>query len=193
MKSYLGIGILGAGLALLASPNAVFAKGNPVVSVEKVQNNSDSLKIEGLAKDLKKLKPIAVAEFKAKFKKEIAGYQLTEVQAFEDKETGSYATANYKKGKQSIYLMVTDGAGPGSEQVKANLLNYLGMKEFEQPTDKSKVKTFKGWQVFFDWSMYEGDDLTSIQYVENNRFAVVSSANKVPIAELESFLNNISL
>lgn len=47
--------------------------------------------------------------------------------------------------------------------------------------------------VSFDWSMFENDGLTSIQYLESNRYAVVSSANQVPIEELENFLNSFSL
>lgn len=195
MKSpYPGITVLSAVLFFMGSSNMVFAnKPFATAAIEKAQTNSDSLKVENLAKELKKLKPVSINDFKAKFKKEINGFKLTEVAASEDPETGSYATANYKKGSQNIYLMVTDGAGPGSEQVKSNLLNYLELKQYEQPTDKSKVKNFKGWQVSFDWSMFEGDGLTSIQYLEANRYAVISSANKVPIDELENFLNNFSL
>src|SRR5690606_17230248 len=110
---------------------------------------SDSLKVENLATALKMLKPIAPEAFKAKLKKEINGFKLTEAEAFEDAETGSFANANYVKGSQNIYLMITDGAGPGSEQVKGNLLNYLALKEFEEPENKSKIKNYKGWPVLF--------------------------------------------
>ena len=89
--------------------------------------------------------------------------------------------------------MITDGAGPGSEQVKANLLNYLELKEIYTPEDKSPVKNYKGWLVSFDWSMFESDGMTSIQYLEGNRYAVVASANQVPIEELENFLNSFGL
>ncbi|WP_407500503.1 hypothetical protein [Elizabethkingia anophelis] len=192
-RSYLGIGIFSAALFFLGNFETVSAHEPLAVILEKVQTNSDSIKVENLAKELKKLKPISSNDFKAKFKKEINGFKLTEVEAYEDPETGSSATANYKKGSQNIYLMVTDGAGAGSEQVKSSLLNYLELQKYEEPTDKSKVKNFKGWWVSFDWSMFEGDGLTSIQYLEGNRYGVVSSANKVPIDELESFLKNFSL
>jgi len=89
--------------------------------------------------------------------------------------------------------MVTDGTGPGSEQIKGNLLNYLELKEFQTPEDKATVKSYKGWLTSFDWSMSESDELTSIQYLESNRYAVVSSVNKVSIEELEFFLNSFSL
>lgn len=189
---YLGIGLFSAAFCFFNN-SATLKANQPMVSFEKVQINSDSIKVENLAKELKKLKPVSSNDFKAKFKKEINGFKLTEVEAFEDAETGSYATANYKKGAQNIYLMVTDGAGAGSEQVKSSLLNYLEIKKYEEPTDKSKVKEFKGWLVSFDWSMFEGDGLTSIQYLEANRYGVVSSANKVSIEELESFLKSFSL
>ncbi len=113
--------------------------------------------------------------------------------AFEDAESGSYATANYVKGEQNIYLMVTDGAGPGSDQVKLNLMNYIDLKSIEDLGTKMQVKPYKGWLASFDWSMFENDGLTSIQYLESNRFATVSSANNVAIEELESFLNSFSL
>lgn len=194
MKSfYLGLATVGVGLALMTRYNIVSGNHQVVHSFESVQVNSDSTKVENLVKELKKLKPIHTTDFEAKFKKEINGFELTEVKAFEDPETGSYATANYAKGEQNIYLMVTDGAGPGSEQVKANLLNYLELREFQTPEDKSKVKNYKGWLVSFDWSMFENDGLTSIQYLESNRYAVISSANQVPIEELENFLNSFSL
>lgn len=191
--SYLGTGIVSTALVFALSSNIVFAKEPSMITFEKPHTDSDSLKVDGLAKGLKKLKPIGSEEFKSKFKKEINGYKLTEVTAFEDKETGSFATANYVKGDKNIYLMVTDGAGAGSEQVKTNLLNYLEIKKMEEPGDKTNIKSYKGWQVYFDYSMFEGDQLTSIQYLEGNRFLVISSANRVPIDQLKGFLDNFSL
>ncbi|MDM1294007.1 hypothetical protein HX021_06820 [Sphingobacterium sp. N143] len=190
---YSGISVLGAMLISAATFTTVFGHERAVHTVGRVQTNADSLKVENLAKELKKIKPIHVNDFKAKFSQEINGFKLTDLDAFEDEETGSFASANYVKGDQNIYLMITDGAGPGAEQVKGNLLNYLGLKEFEEPGSKSAVKNYKGWLVSFDWSMFENDGLTSIQYLEGNRYAVVSSANGVPIEELENFLNNFSL
>ncbi|OOG19054.1 hypothetical protein BWD42_03630 [Sphingobacterium sp. CZ-UAM] len=194
MKSfYLGMATLGVGLALMMRYNTVSGHQQSVHSFENVQINSDSTKVENLVKELKKLKPIRTTDFEAKFKKEINGFKLTEVKAFEDPETGSFASANYAKDGGNIYLMITDGAGPGSEQVKANLLNYLELKEIYTPEDKSAVKNYKGWLVSFDWSMFESDGMTSIQYLEGNRYAVVASANQVPIEELENFLNSFGL
>lgn len=189
---YLGVG-LSVVLAVAMSNDIAFAGQFSNVSYQHGQVASDSLKVENLATALKKLKPIAPEAFKAKLKKEINGFKLTEAEAFEDAETGSFANANYVKGSQNIYLMITDGAGPGSEQVKGNLLNYLALKEFEEPENKSKIKNYKGWPVLFDWSMFENDGLTTIQYVEGGRYAVISSANNVPIEELEQFLNGFSL
>ncbi|MGN7866336.1 hypothetical protein [Chryseobacterium sp. 22458] len=191
--SYLGAGIVGTALVLALSSNVVFAKKSLKPVFEKVNANSDSLKIEGLAKDLKKLKPLGSDEFKRKFKKEINGYKLTEVTASEDNETGSFATGNYAKAGKNIYLMVADGAGAGAEQVKSSLLNYLETKKYEEPGDKTNIKSYKGWQVYFDYSMFESDQHTSIQYLEGNRYSVVSSGNNVPIDELKSFLDNFSL
>ncbi|HIB8181837.1 TPA: hypothetical protein ACWX1I_003250 [Elizabethkingia anophelis] len=189
---YLGISLFSAAIYFFSN-SATLKANQPTISFDKVQINSDSIKVEKLAKELKKLKPVSTHDFKSKFKKEINGFKLTEVEANEDTEAGSSATANYKKGSQNIYLMVTDGAGAGSEQVKSSLLNYLELKKYEEPTDKSKIIKFKGWLVSFDWSMFEGDGVTSIQYLEANRYGVVSSANKVSIEELESFLKNFSL
>ncbi|OCA72552.1 hypothetical protein BBI01_10585 [Chryseobacterium artocarpi] len=193
--TYWGKGLLAGAMVLAVSTNSVFANERPTVLIENTQNDSDSLKIENLAKELKKMKPIAKADFKAKFKKEVAGFTLTEVTAFEDKETGSgsYATANYKKGDKNVYLMVTDGAGAGAETVKTNLLSYLDIKTTEEPGDKTNIKPYKGWQVFFDSSMYESDDMTSIQYLEGNRFSVIASGNMILITDLKAFLDNISL
>ncbi len=191
---YLGISMVCAALASMANSKAVFAGEQLAVQhIEYVQVNSDSLKVEQLATALRKMKPISSADFKAKFKPEINGFKLTEGTAFEDAESGSYATANYVKGEQNIYLMVTDGAGPGSDQVKLNLMNYIDLKSIEDLGTKMQVKPYKGWLASFDWSMFENDGLTSIQYLESNRFATVSSANNVAIEELESFLNSFSL
>lgn len=89
--------------------------------------------------------------------------------------------------------MVTDGAGVGAEQVKSSLLNYLETKKYVEPGDKTNIKSYKGWQVYFDYSMFDSDQHTSIQYLEGNRYSVVSSGNNVPIDELKSFLDNFSL
>ena len=179
--SYLGTGILGVALTFTLGSNAVFANQPLVKTLETVKNDSDSIKVENLAKDLKKLKPISSNDFKSKFKKEINGFKLTEVTAFEDKETGSYATANYAKGSQNVYLMVTDGAGAGAEQVKGSLLSYLELKAIEEPGDKTNIKNYKGWFVYFDHSMYENDKMTSIQYLEGNRYGVVASGNNISL------------
>jgi hypothetical protein len=170
-----------------------FANQPLPAAVKYMQNDSDSIKVENLAKELKKLKPINSADFKSKFKQEINGFKLTEVTAFEDKETGSYATANYTKGSKNVYLMVTDGAGAGAEQVKGNLLSYLELKAVEEPGDKTNIKNYKGWFVYFDHSMYENDKMTSIQYLEGNRYSIVASGNNIPLDELKSLLDNISL
>ncbi|MDM1553542.1 hypothetical protein PYS58_00680 [Chryseobacterium indologenes] len=191
--SYLGTGILGVALTFTLGSNAVFANQPLVKTLETVKNDSDSIKVENLAKDLKKLKPISSNDFKSKFKKEINGFKLTEVTAFEDKETGSYATANYAKGSQNVYLMVTDGAGAGAEQVKGSLLSYLELKAIEEPGDKTNIKNYKGWFVYFDHSMYENDKMTSIQYLEGNRYGVVASGNNISLEELKSLLDNMSL
>lgn len=191
--TYWGKGLLAGAMVLAVSTNSVFANVRPTVLIEKTQTDPDSLKIENLAKELKKLKPIAKADFKAKFKKEVAGFILTDVNAFEDKETGSYATANYKKGDKSVYLMVTDGAGAGAEAVKTNLINFLEIKALEEPGDKTNVKPYKGWQVLFDSSMYKSDDMSSIHYLEGNRFSIIASGNKISITDLKALLDNISL
>lgn len=191
--SYLGAGILSVALTLTLGSNAVFANQPLANAVEHVKNDSDSIKIQNLAKELKKLKPINTNDFKSKFKKEINGFKLTEVTAFEDKETGSYATANYAKGSQNVYLMVTDGAGAGAEQVTGSLLSYLELKAIEEPGDKTNIKNYKGWLVYFDHSMYESDKMTSIQYLEGNRYGVVASGNNISLEELKSLLDNVSL
>ncbi|SDI27563.1 hypothetical protein [Chryseobacterium jejuense] len=191
--SYLGAGILSIALTFTLGSNGVFANQPLPRTIEHVQNDSDSIKVENLAKELKKLKPINTNDFKSKFKKEINGFKLTEVTAFEDKETGSYATANYAKGSQNVYLMVTDGAGAGVEQVKGSLLSYLELKAIEEPGDKTNIKNYKGWFVYFDHSMYENDKMTSIQYLEGNRYGVVASGNNISLEELKSLLDNVSL
>ncbi|MGE8433350.1 MULTISPECIES: hypothetical protein [Chryseobacterium] len=190
--TYLATGFLGMALVLTVGSNSVFAK-RPTIQIEKAYANPDSLKVEKLAKDLKKIKPITVNEFKAKFKKEVAGFKLTEVDAFEDKDTGSFATANYKKGDQNVYLMVADGAGPGADQVKSSLLNYLEIKAIEELGDKLTIKSYKGWQALFDSSMYESDEMANIQYLEGNRYSIVASGNKTPLEEVKALLDNISL
>lgn len=187
--SYLGAGVL----TFILGANVVFANQPVGTATEYVQNDSDSTKVENLAKELKKLKPINPNDFKSKFKKEINGFKLTEVNAFEDKETGSSATANYTKGSQNVYLMVTDGAGAGAEQVKGSLLNYLELKAIEEPGDKTNIKNYKGWFVYFDHSMYESDKMTSIQYLEGNRYGVVASGNNISLEEMKSLLDNFSL
>lgn len=191
--SYWGAGILGIALTFTLGSSNVFANQPLNMVTEHMQNDSDSLKIENLAKELKKLRPISSDDFKNKFKKEINGFKLTEVTAFEDKETGSYATANYAKGSKNVYLMVTDGAGQGAEQVKSTLLSYLELKAIEEPGDKTNIKSYKGWMVYFDHSMYENDKMTSIQYLEGNRYSIVASGNNIPLDELKSLLDNISL
>ncbi|MDN3693780.1 hypothetical protein QWZ06_16510 [Chryseobacterium tructae] len=191
--SYLGAGILSIGLTFTLGSNLVFANQPLAAVAEHVQSSSDSLKVENLAKELKKLKPISSNDFKAKFKKEINGFKLTEVTAFEDKETGSYATANYAKGSQNVYLMVTDGAGAGAESVKGNLLSYLELKAVEEPEDKTNIKSYKGWLVYFDHSMYENDKMTSIQYLEGNRYGVVASGTNISLEELKKLLDTVSL
>ena len=191
--SYLGAGIISMALTLTLGSNAVFANQTLTMVPEHVQNGSDSLKVENLAKELKKLKPLNTNDFKAKFKKEINGFKLTEVAAFEDKETGAYATANYAKGSQNVYLMVTDGAGAGAEQVKGNLLSYLELRSVEEPEDKTNSKSYKGWFVYFDHSMYENDKMTSIQYLEGNRYGVVASGTNISLDELKKLLDNVSL
>lgn len=191
--SYLGAGILSVALTFTLGSNVVFANQPLASAVENVKNDSDSVKVQNLAKELKKLKPINTNDFKSKFKKEINGFKLTEVTAFEDKETGSYATANYAKGSQNVYLMVTDGAGAGAEQVTGSLLSYLELKSIEEPGDKTNIKNYKGWFVYFDHSMYESDKMTSIQYLEGNRYGVVASGNNISLEELNSLLDNVSL
>ncbi|WP_250255193.1 hypothetical protein [Chryseobacterium sp. Marseille-Q3244] len=191
--SYLGAGILSVALTCTLGSNLVFANQPLEKEIEMIQNDSDSIKVEKLAKDLKKLKPISSNDFKSKFKKEINGFKLTEVTAFEDKETGSYATANYAKGSQSVYLMVTDGAGAGAEQVKGSLLSYLELKSIEEPGDKTNIKNYKGWFVYFDHSMYENDKMTSIQYLEGNRYGVVASGDNISLEELKNLLDNVNL
>lgn len=191
--SYLGAGIVSVVLTFMLGANPVFAN-QPVLRVtERLQNDSDSIKVETLGKELKKLKPVSVNDFKSKFKKEINGFKLTEVTAFEDKDTGSYATANYAKGSQNVYLMVTDGAGAGAEQVKGSLLNYLELKAIEEPGDKTNIKKYKGWFAYFDHSMYDSDKMTSIQYLEGDRYGVVASGNNISLEELKALLDNFSL
>ncbi|UHO36704.1 hypothetical protein H5J24_12750 [Chryseobacterium capnotolerans] len=191
--SYLGAGILGAALTFTLGSHVVFAHQPLVTTIETLQNDSDSIKVENLAKELKKLKPISSNDFKSKFKKEINGFKLTDVNAFEDKETGSYATANYAKGSQNVYLMVTDGAGAGAEAVKGSLLSYLELRAVEEPGDKTNIKSYKGWFVYFDHSMYESDKMTSIQYLEGNRYGVVASGNNISLDELKKLIDNVSL
>lgn len=191
--SYLAAGIVSMVLTVTLGSHAVFANQPWAIVQEHVQIGSDSLKVENLAKELKKLKPLDTNDFKSRFKKEINGFKLTEVTAFEDKETGSYATANYAKGSQNVYLMVTDGAGAGAEQVKGNLLSYLELRSVEEPEDKTNIKSYKGWFVYFDHSMYENDKMTSIQYLEGNRYGVVASGTNIPLEELKKLLDNVSL
>jgi len=192
-NSYLKTSILYTALLVAACTNTAMASQLPTVSLEKIHNTSDSLKVENLAKELKKLKPLTVAEFKSKFKKEINGFKLTELDAFEDKTTGSFCTANYTKGSQNIYLMITDGAGPGARQVKESLINYLEIKKIEEPGDKLTIETYKGWPGYFDYSMFENDGITGIHYLEGGRYSIVSSGNNIPLPELKAFLDNFSL
>lgn len=190
--SYLGAGTLCAALTFAGFPT-VLAHQHPSFTVERIKNNSDSLKIESLAKELKKLKPLSAKEFKGKFKKEINGFKLTEVDAYEDKKTGSSAMANYVKGSQNIYMMVKDGAGSGSNEVKQNLISYLELKEFEKPGDKTNIISYKGWMVYFDHSMFENDGITGVHYPENNRYSIIASGNTVSLPELKDFLDQFSL
>lgn len=191
--SYLKTGSLFAAILLTTSFNIVLASQYTAITFDQPHNNSDSLKVESLTKELKKLKPITVAEFKAKFKKEINGFKLTEIDAFEDKTTGSFATVNYAKGSQNIYLMISDGAGPGSIQIRENLINYLEIKKIEEPGDKLTIETYKGWPAYFDYTMFENDGITSINYLEAGRYSIVSSGNNIPLPELKAFLDNINL
>lgn len=190
--SYLGIGTLCAALTF-ASAQTIFAHQHPSFNFERIKNDSDSLKIESLAKELKKLKPLSANEFKSKFKKEINGFKLTEVDAYEDQKTGSSAMANYVKGSQNIYMMVQDGAGSGSKEVKENLISYLELKEFEKPGDKTNIISYKGWMVYFDHSMFENDGITGVHYLEGNRYSIIASGNTVSLPELKDFLDQFSL
>ncbi len=154
---------------------------------------SDSLKVENLALDLKKLKPLGEAEFKAKFSKTFNGFQLTDVQAYEDNEKGSSAYAMYENGEKHIYLSIADGAGAGAEKVKENMISYLEIKKDVQPGDKTTIIEYKGWQSFFDESMFESDKMTAIHYLEGNRYNVVAQGTGVTLAEMKSFLDKLSL
>ena len=61
--------------------------------------------------------------------------------------------------------MVTDGAGRiRTGEIESVKLSGVAKNTRSQQI-KSKVKNFKGWWVSFDWSMFEGDGLTSIQYL----------------------------
>lgn len=154
---------------------------------------SDSLKVENLAIELKKLKPLSEAEFKDKFTKTFHGFQLTDVQAYEDNEKGSSAYAMYEKGENHIYLSIADGAGVGAEKVRENMISYLEIKKDVQPGDKTTIIEYKGWQSFFDESMFESDKMTAIHYLEGNRYNVVAQGTGVTLAEIKSFLDKLSL
>ncbi|CAM3079931.1 hypothetical protein DRF59_06550 [Chryseobacterium flavum] len=193
MKFYLGTGIIGVSLISVLGLNSADARQPLTLEPKKIYIDSDSLKVENLAKELKKLKPISAYDLKSKFKNNINGFKLTGADAFEDKERGSGATADYIKGSQNIHIVVTDGAGPGSEEIKGNLLNYLELKKIDERGDGLDIKSYKGWEAYFDSSMFKNDRFTSIQYLENNRYAVVVSANEVPIEELKSFTDNFTL
>ena len=52
--TYLATGFLGMALVLTVGSNSVFAK-RPTIQIEKAYANPDSLKVEKLAKDLKKI------------------------------------------------------------------------------------------------------------------------------------------
>lgn len=154
---------------------------------------SDSLKVENLAIDLKKLKPLGDAEFKAKFSKTFNGFQLTDIQAYEDNEKGSSAYAMYENGENHIYLSIADGAGAGAEKVRENMISYLEIKKDVQPGDKTTIIEYKGWQSFSDESMFESDKMTAIHYLEGNRYNVVAQGTGVTLAEMKSFLDKLSL
>lgn len=154
---------------------------------------ADSLKVENLAIDLKKLKPLDATEFKAKFSKTFHGFQLTDIQAYEDNEKGSSAYAMYENGENHIYLSIADGADAGAEKVRENMISYLEIKKDVQPGDKTTIVEYKGWQSFFDESMFESDKMTAIHYLEGNRYNVVAQGTGVTLAEMKSFLDKLSL
>lgn len=163
-------------------------------NTSKIENLlSDSLKVENLAKDLKKLKPLGETEFKAKFSKTLNGFQLTDVQAYKDKEKGSSAYAMYENGENHIYLSVADGADAGAEKVRENMISYLEIKKDVQPGDKTTIIEYKGWQSFFDESMFESDKMTAIHYLDGNRYNVVAQGTGVTLVEMKSFLDKLSL
>ena len=167
-------------------------KENTIISSsESVQ--SDSLAIVKLGEDLKKLKPLSPEEFKAKFKSELNGFTLTEIDAFVSDDSEAYCTANYKKGDANVYLMITDGAGVGASTIVDGLVNFLELKKIEESGSKTNIKPYKGHEAYFDYSMYESDGMTSIQYLEAGRYLVVASGNAITIDELKSVLDKLSL
>lgn len=121
------------------------------------------------------------------------GFQLTDVQAYEDNEKGSSAYAMYENGENHIYLSIADGADAGAEKVRENMISYLEIKKDVQPGDKTTIVEYKGWQSFFDESMFESDKMTAIHYLEGNRYNVVAQGTGVTLAEMKSFLDKLSL
>ena len=191
MRYLFSTAVLAFALLSCNSSNANNQKGHHTEILEV--SNVDSLAVVKLGENLNKLAPLSPDVFKTKLKKEINGFTLTEVEAFISDESGAYCTANYKKGDASAYLMISDGAGVGANSVVESLLNFLELKKIEEPGDKLNIKPYKGHQAYFDYSMFDGDGVTSIQYLEGDRYLVVSSGNGVTIDELKGLLDNFSL
>ena len=191
MKYLFSTAVLAISLLSCNSSNANNQKGNHTETLEV--SNADSLAVVKLGEDLKKLKPLSPEEFKAKFKSELNGFTLTEIDAFVSDDSEAYCTANYKKGDANAYLMITDGAGVGASTIVDGLVNFLELKKIEESGSKTNIKPYKGHEAYFDFSMYESDGMTSIQYLEAGRYLVVASGNAITIDELMGILDKLSL
>ncbi|WP_333597961.1 hypothetical protein [Chryseobacterium flavum] len=162
----------------------------PVKHIEMV---GDSASIIQLKKELSKLKPLDPDTFKSKIKKEISGFTLAEVEAYNEPETGSSCTAQYINGEKSVYLMITDGAGKAASQVAESLISNLDFKQYVTPDSKTKIIDFKGYPAFFDASMYAEDKFVSIQYLEGKRYYITGTGNNITLEELKAILEKFSL
>lgn len=162
-------------------------------TIKSWKTDNDSISIIQLKKELSKLKPLDSQTFKSKIKNDLDGFILAEVEAYNDPETGSSCTARFTKGEKSVYLIISDGAGKGAGTIADNLIGNLELKQYTQPGSKTSIVKFKGYDAFFDSSMYDEDKFTIIQYLEGKRFYIMAAGTNITLEELKHKLEKFSL
>ena len=164
--------------------------GNTKVSIDvsDMQNTTDEMNKKN--EELKKLKPLTVAEIKAMLPEELAGMKRTD---FNSTSAMGFATGEARYNKDdttSIHLTIWDCAGEAGSGFYA--LNYWTKMSLESENEDGYTKTvdFMGGKAVEDFKKY--NNAYTLTFTSNDRLMVTIAGENIPLTTLQDIAKSMN-